>query len=114
MASSTAGHFACIGMAAVTGHIRISDGHIVVLLLIRLARRVAVLAVRNRRFDVHLNRIMTIGAGQRSTKQCMMALSGFTGVTIVAVKWTRCISVAGSAIGLGRSGCVMNFLGSLA
>jgi hypothetical protein len=114
VAGSTTRNIAGIRVAGITGEVGICDRHIMVLLLVGFARSVAILTVRYRGLNVHINCVVAVAAGQRPTEQRVVAISGFTLVTIMAVERARSVGVTGCTISLSGGRSVVNLLGGLA
>jgi hypothetical protein len=111
--SRTTGNIAGITVATVAGQVRISNGHIMMLLLVCQARSMAILAIRDRLFHINFDCIMTVGTGQGASQHNVVTISGFSLMAIVTVERAGSIGMAGSAISHGCCRSVVNVLGCL-
>ena len=102
-----------IAMTSITGQGRVTDGHIMVLLLVGFTWSVAVLAIGGLQLDINLDIIVAIGTGERTTKKYMVTVSGFALVAIMAVERTRRVGVASCAILCRSSRIMVNIAGGL-
>lgn len=113
VARSTAGHISGIAVAGVTGQARIGNSHIMVLLLIGHTRSMTALTISDRLFYINVDRIMAIGASQRTTEEHMMAVCRLTLVAIVTVEGSRRVAMTGRTISHRSRGGVMHLLSRL-